>query len=150
VEAPKPSGPEVAAREPATDRKGEASTSPPVTVPVPEGRAGQKTRQEDEEEISFDPPVAVSVPPPTYPKDALGSGAKGTVVVSILVNEKGEVAEARVDSIVIQEGPQTPAGLDVKALFREAAVAAARRARFEPATSDGVPTTFRLKLTFEF
>jgi outer membrane biosynthesis protein TonB len=40
--------------------------------------------------------------------------------------------------------------VDVKELFREAAVAAARRARFEPATSDGVPVTYRGELTFKF
>jgi serine/threonine-protein kinase len=150
---PKPPDPRATSpKKPETDRKRSVAPAPPVTVPLPEGRKpGQKAREEDEEEISFvNPPVAVSVPHPTYPKDALGSGAKGKVVVAILVSEKGDVAEAKVASIVVQEGPQTPSGLDVKALFRDAAVAAARRARFEPATSDGVPTTFRLELTFEF
>jgi protein TonB len=142
--------PKVADREPVAGRKREESPAPPVKVQVPEGRRpGQKVQ--DEEEITFvDPPVAVSMPAATYPKDAVGSGATGKVVVSILVNEKGAVTEARVASIEVQEGPQTPAGMDVKALFREAAVAAARRARFEPATSDGVPVTFRGELTFDF
>ena len=72
-------------------------------------------------------------------------------MVSIQVNEKGEVSDAKVASIVVEEGGQVPAGVDVKALFREAALAAARRARFAPAMSDGKPVPYSGgELTYSF
>ncbi len=150
VEKPKPTAPKVAAREPAVHRPREVPPVQPVTVPVPEGRRPDQKIQ-DEEEISFvDPPVPVSVPAAFYPKDAAGSGAKARWVVAILVDEKGEVAEARVISMTIEEGGSGPKGEDLKSLFREAALAAARRARFQPAKSDGVPVPHRGELNFNF
>lgn len=135
--------PERASAEPPAAKPERLAPAPAPTLPAPKPKTERSRRDADEEEISFvDPPRALTVPAAPYPEAAVGSGAKGRVMVSILVNAKGEVAEAKVTSILIEEGGQMPAGLDVKALFRDAAVAAARRARFEPAMSDGVPVPY--------
>jgi serine/threonine-protein kinase len=136
--------PERASAEPPAAKPERLAPAPAPTPSAPKPKTERSRRDSaDEEEISFvDPPRALSVPAAPYPEAAVGSGAKGRVMVSILVNAKGEVAEAKVTSILIEEGGQMPAGLDVKALFRDAAVAAARRARFEPAMSDGVPVPY--------
>jgi eukaryotic-like serine/threonine-protein kinase len=155
--APPPASPPPAPRRSEEPRK-TVTVTPDRPAPVPETPT-EKPKQdrpsrrkvEQEEEISFiDPPVAVSMPVAPYPEAAFGSGAKARVLVSIQVNEKGEVTEARVASIAVEEGAETPAGVDLKALFREAALAAARRARFQPAMSDGRPVTYRGELTFSF
>jgi eukaryotic-like serine/threonine-protein kinase len=136
-----------------SDKPVEVPAVVPPTAPKPKPeRPRREAPKENEEEISFiDPPRAVSVPAAPYPEAAVGSGAKGKVVVTFVVNEKGQVSEPKVKSIVIEEGGTAPVGVDVKALFREAALAAARRARFAPATSDGVPVSFSGgELTYDF
>ena len=74
-----------------------------------------------------------------YPERARGTGRKPTVKVAVLVDENGNVAQARV-----KEG--APGGLG----FNEAALDAARRSRFLPATQDGVPGKSWTDLNFEF
>ncbi len=65
---------------------------------------------------------------------------EGTVVLSLLVDENGRVADVRVESGVSQN-----VGLN------EAAVAAARTATFQPATKDGVRVKMwhQLKVPFK-
>jgi TonB family protein len=74
-----------------------------------------------------------------YPESARGTGRKLTVKVAVLVDENGNVAQAR-----IKEG--APGGRG----FNEAALDAARRSRFLPATQDGVPGKSWTDLNFEF
>jgi outer membrane biosynthesis protein TonB len=127
--------------------------APAAPAPKPKPKPERPRRSfEDEEEITFvEPPRAVSVPNAPYPEEVIGSGAKGRVVVSIRVNEKGEVSDAKISSILIENGGQPAAGVDVKALFRDAALAAARRARFAPAESDGVAVPYSGgELTYSF
>ncbi|MEW6368347.1 MAG: energy transducer TonB [Acidobacteriota bacterium] len=62
----------------------------------------------------------------TYPSHALGTDAGGTVVVSVLVSETGEVIDAKVSK---------PSGS--KYSFDEAALDAARKYTFDPAVKDG-------------
>ena len=73
------------------------------------------------------PPRSIQIPAAHYPALAQRQRREATVVVSVLVDENGRVVEARVD----QGGPP---GFG----FDEAALEAARRATFHPATKDGV------------
>lgn len=79
------------------------------------------------------------LPSGEYPPDALRLGLEGQVVLSLTVDERGAVVDARVVS-------------DPGHGFGEAAVRAARRhLRFEPARrgDEAVATTIRWKMTFE-
>ncbi|HEX8283823.1 MAG TPA: TonB family protein [Pyrinomonadaceae bacterium] len=79
---------------------------------------------------------AVSKPQPAYPAAAKAAGAQGTVTVRIVVDEGGNVVEAAAVS-----GPE---------LLREAAVAAARRARFSPTRLSGQPVKVTGHVTYNF
>ena len=78
--------------------------------------------------------LAVSLPKPEYPADA--KGAKGTVTVEVLVNEKGVVTTSSVVG-----GPQS---------LWSAAGAAARQAKFDPPLKDGKPVKVAGVLTYDF
>jgi TonB family protein len=85
-------------------------------------------------------PELVTVPKPEYPPLARKLGIQGVVVVSLLVDENGHVSEARVSEPAGQK-----VGLD------EAALVAARGARYKPAIKDGVRVKMwtRLKVPFK-
>ncbi|HEX4498463.1 MAG TPA: TonB family protein, partial [Thermoanaerobaculia bacterium] len=74
-----------------------------------------------------------------YPERARGTGKKPNVKVAVLVDENGNVLQAR-----IKEGD--PSGLG----FNEAARDAAQRTHFLPATQNGVPGKSWNDLAFEF
>jgi TonB family protein len=74
-----------------------------------------------------------------YPTRAVESRRSAKVRVAVLVDENGNVVQTR-----IREGD--PSGLG----FNESAQEAARRARFLPATRDGVPGKFWTELIYEF
>jgi len=86
------------------------------------------------------PPQLVSFPKPEYPPMARNLRVEGIVVVSVLVDENGQVQEARVVEPIKQ-----------KVGLNEAAVAAARSARYRPATRDGarVKMWTRLRIPFK-
>ncbi|MEO8276134.1 MAG: TonB family protein [Thermoanaerobaculia bacterium] len=90
--------------------------------------------------IGVRPPVLVSLTKPEYPAMARRLKVEGTVIVSLLVDETGRVAETRIDSGVSQN-----VGLN------EAAAAAARSAVFSPATKEGVRVRmwYQLKIPFK-
>jgi protein TonB len=73
---------------------------------------------------------------PDYPASARAARQSGTVAVEVNINERGDVATAQVVS-----GPS---------LLRDAAVAAARRWKFKPATRDGQPISSVSTITFNF
>ena len=79
---------------------------------------------------------AISKPPAVYPPIARAARATGTVVVRVVLDEVGrvEVAEA------VSGHP----------LLQQAAVAAAREARFSPTRLSGRPVRVAGKLTYEF
>ena len=79
---------------------------------------------------------AIELPKPVYPETARRAGIRGTVKVSVTVDERGHVSDA--EAI---EGPKE---------LREAAVEAARRARFEPTRVHGAPIKIDGVLTYEF
>ncbi|MCH9648566.1 MAG: TonB family protein [Deltaproteobacteria bacterium] len=72
------------------------------------------------------PPVLVSMKKPQYPAEARKENVKGEIVLSLLVNESGNVDEVR-----------QVAGVDPSLGLNEAAIRAARAATFKPATQEG-------------
>ena len=132
VEAPAPSA---AAPEPVVEERPAAPQVPavPQAPLVKEGDlvlpgAGVK------------PPVLVSLTKPEYPAMARRLKVEGTVVVSLLVDETGRVAETRLES-----------GVSQNVGINEAAVGAAKSAVFSPATKAGVRVKmwYQLKIPFK-
>ena len=88
-----------------------------------------------------DPPRPLTPIRPKYPEIAQEAGIEGTVIVQVFVDKKGRVKE----TIILKGIPNT--GLD------EAAIAAIRKTRFEPAKQRkrpvgvwiSIPVNFRLK-----
>jgi len=85
------------------------------------------------------PPQLVSVPKPGYPPMARTLRVEGTVVVSVLVDENGQVQEVR-----MAEPNRQNAGLN------EAALSAARSAHYKPAAKDGVRVKMWTRLRIPF
>jgi len=136
VQAP-PSRPAVAdpapppAPEPEPQREPEpvkAQEKPPAPEPQPAAAAPRtKPGELVQGGAGVVPPQLVSFPKPEYPPMARNLRVEGIVVVSVLVDENGQVQEAKVAEAIRQ-----------KVGLNEAAVAAARSARYRPATRDGV------------
>ena len=85
------------------------------------------------------PPVLVTFQKPEYPIVARRMGVQGDVVMRLQVDATGAVT-----GVELVKGVSQTAGID------EAAVKAARSARFRPATQDGrpVPSSYTLTLPF--
>jgi TonB family protein len=79
---------------------------------------------------------AVSKPAPAYPPVARAARASGTVVVRIVVDEEGKVTEAE----AVSGHP----------LLRQAAVQAAKHARFSPTFLSGQPVKVTGNITYNF
>ncbi|HEX8472894.1 MAG TPA: TonB family protein [Pyrinomonadaceae bacterium] len=79
---------------------------------------------------------AISKPQPAYPSTARAARASGTVVVEIVVDEEGNVVSARAAS--------------GHPLLQQAAVAAAREARFAPTRLSGQPVKVSGVITYNF
>ncbi len=84
-------------------------------------------------------PRVVSLAKPEYPPIARRLRVQGEVVVSVLVDETGRVVDTRLEKRVSQH-----VGLN------EAAVEAARNARFRPATKNGVRVKMWTTIGFPF
>ncbi len=100
-----------------------AVTAPPTTA-APTVRAGQLV---DISEVGVIAPVALSKPPLQYPQIALRQRVEGKVDLNVLVDEKGNVADAKVVS-----------GAGGKAGLNEAALDFVRRWKFRAASKEGV------------
>jgi eukaryotic-like serine/threonine-protein kinase len=98
----------------------------PLPAPEPPGPGGEAAE-------------AVEIPDAIYPAAARGTGREPRVLLAVLVDEHGRVAEVRV-----KEGDSSGLGFD------EAAVAAAWRARFLPATRNGAPVRSWSELMIDF
>ena len=79
---------------------------------------------------------ATFMPPAKYPEIAKAAGAEGPVTVRIVVDELGNVVEAK----AVSGHP----------LLQSAAVAAARQARFTPTLLEGEPVRFSGALVYNF
>lgn len=84
-------------------------------------------------------PVVVAQGQPRYPPLALQRGIEGTVVVSVLVDETGAVAEASV-------ARASPRGMG----FEDAATRYVKSRRYQAATKGGVPVRVRIEVVVEF
>ena len=73
---------------------------------------------------------------PVYPPDALAQGIRGIVILDLVIDTEGKVAEVRIVRSI--------AGLD------EAALVAARQWRYEPVEVDGRPVSVRLTVPITF
>jgi TonB family protein len=118
------------------------ATTPPAAEPAP--RRAEPSRPAVGDLVvlgtpGLQSPKLVSIQKPSYPPLAKRLRVQGTVVVGVLVDENGRVS----DTNLIQ-GVQQNVGIN------EAALAAARTARFEPATQDGVRVSTWFNLTIPF
>lgn len=122
--APSPDAPPAVEKKPAVRRDPlpeEPAPSSAPAEPMQRGdviRAGQKGVQA---------PEIKELPSYAYPQAAKGSGKRVTIRLAVLVDESGQVIDARV-----REGDKSGLG------FEEAALEAAKRSRYFPATRDGV------------
>ncbi|HEU0104959.1 MAG TPA: TonB family protein [Vicinamibacteria bacterium] len=109
-----------------------ASQAPPTTVaaapPPPTTVAVKPGSLVDVNDAGVIAPVALNKPSFTYPPIALRQRIEGKVDLTVLVDERGGVADARVVS-----------GAGGKAGLNEAASEYVRRWKFRPATKEGVP-----------
>ncbi len=125
-----------------------APPSPPGS-PAAEGRSARARAQagdaveEDEEEIPAQAEgggraraKAIDIPQPSYPPIARAARAEGEVSVRITVAEDGRVVSA--------------SAVSGHPLLLQAAVAAAREARFEPTTVNGRPVRVSATLSYRF
>jgi TonB family protein len=78
----------------------------------------------------------ISKPSPRYPADARAAGVSGVVEVAVTIDEEGRVLKA-----VAVSGPVE---------LREAAVEAARKARFSPTRLSGQPVKVSGRLSYNF
>ena len=80
--------------------------------------------------------MALTMPSPAYPDTAKRIRIAGTVVVDVVIDEDGQVISAEASG-----GPIT---------LREAAVKAARRARFSPTKLSGQPVKVSGVINYKF
>jgi TonB family protein len=156
--APQPApAPATSAAEPPPSRPAPAEAPSPAPVPQPEPAKAQekapaaepakaepeapRTKVGDLAEAGpgVSPPQLVSFPKPEYPPMARSLRVEGTAVVSVLVDENGQVQDVRMAEPIKQKG-----GLN------EAALAAARSARYKPAMKDGVRVKMWARLRIPF
>lgn len=90
-----------------------------------------------------EPAVLLTLPAAGYPAAARGTGTWAEVVVAVVIDEKGAVRSPAVETSRIR-------GSAPESAFHEAALAAARQARYAPARERGVPVRSRSTLTFTF
>ena len=135
--APAPVAAPVVETPPAAAPPAAAVEAPPAAAPqVPDVKEGDLVRPGP----GVRPPVLVSLTKPEYPAMARRLKVEGTVIVSLLVDETGHIAETRLDS-----------GVSQNVGINEAALAAARSAVFSPATKSGVRVKmwYQLKIPFK-
>jgi TonB family protein len=85
---------------------------------------------------AFSEAEPIQKPPPVFPAAARAVRASGTVTVSLVVDERGDVISARAT-----DGPM---------VFRQAAEEAARHWQFRPATRNGTPVQSVQTIHFKF
>ncbi len=140
---------------PAPTREEPAPAPPPPAAPEPEPEPAAPAPAAAEPEpaqptinegdfvapgtAGLNPPAFVSVNKPEYPALAKRLGVQGVVVVSVLVNAQGTVDQARIVRGVTQ-----------KVGINEAAMAAAKSARYRPATLNGVRVKTWANLSIPF
>jgi len=85
-----------------------------------------------------EPPKLIKIVMPQYPEEARKDRIEGKVVVSLNLDEEGNVVEAD----VVTSEPTS--------IFDEAALAAVRKYKFEPTTKDGEAIKVKIEQTIIF
>jgi protein TonB len=111
--------------------------APPSPAPGP-ARSNQVASHIPVGGIKYDKPKPRKTPEPEYPAELKSQGIEADVVVLAAIDADGKVTSVQ----VIKAAPY-PA-------FNEAARAAVLTYEYEPATRDGVPTTYQLSFTVRF
>ncbi len=132
----------------------------PAPLPLPEPPKPEPTQQQAERAPA---PVADTLPPrllseatPVFPDVARKTPCYARIVVRMLIAETGEISEARIKEASLEDGKPTDAGKSRRLApllhaFAEAALEAARKSRFRPATrTNGAPVKAWVDLKFEF
>jgi TonB family protein len=83
------------------------------------------------------PPRVISNPQPSYPQQARKGHAAGQIVILMVIGSDG-----RTRDIQVQRG--------ISSELDQAAVEAAEKWRFEPATKEGKPVSVRIAIQFDF
>jgi protein TonB len=117
--------------------KGPAPEAAPVVAAGP-ARSNQAASHLPVGGIKYEKPKPRKTPEPEYPADLKSQGIEADVMVLASIDADGKVTSVK----VIKEAPY-PA-------FNEAARAAVLTYEYEPATRDGVPTTYQLSFTVRF
>lgn len=114
--------------------------APPPAPPRWEAPVAPRSIADDPGVFLYDrlEPVPVTLAKPVYPRLAREAGIEGRVVVRVLVDEHGRVADA-----VVIESDATPGMV-------EAALRAARACRFEPARQRDVAVSAHVTIPFSF
>jgi protein TonB len=123
------------AKNPEKKPPAEPPSDPPVEIKLDQVKEGDVLSPE----LVETPPVVIKRIPAAYPEHARRLGIEGTVVISVLVSEKGDVVDAE-----IIQGIKNAAGFD------QAALQAARRWKFEPATVRGIKVKVWISVAIEF
>ncbi len=144
--APEPTPqPEERRPEPAPEpaKAEERRPEPPAPAPRETAREEEAPRVREGDLVEPGPgvsvPQLVSAPKPGYPALAKQLGVQGVVVLAVLVDENGKVAEARLVEPIKQ-----------KVGINESALAAARGAQYRPATKGGVRVKMWTRLRVPF
>lgn len=126
--------------------KSETDAQPQPSTPAPDSSGSDANRPAAKSDEASRPrtPVsggvlngkAVSLPKPAYPAAARNTGAAGKVVVEVTIDEHGKVVEAR----AVSGHP----------FLQQAAVAAARQARFTPTLISGEPVKVVGTISYTF
>lgn len=118
------------AQEPPIQQQQDPPPSEVIETPTQEPPAPAKPEVQEGQLVDLAPdvvkPVIVSRVNPGYPPVAVAKKVEGTVLVSVLVSETGQVAEVK-----ILRGAGGSTGLN------EAAVSAVKKWKFQPAVKDG-------------
>lgn len=112
-----------------------------VQEKIPTTHVSELTSVADESPVFFaweEPPKLIEMVKPRYPEIAREDGVEGKVVVTLIVDEKGNVLQAKV---MLSE----PADI-----FDEAALTAVRQYKFEPAKSHGKAIKVQIGQTIVF
>ena len=84
-----------------------------------------------------EPPVPVRTVAPEYPPDLRRDGTSGIVMVSCLIDDKGNVQETKIEKSTHDS-------------FGQPAVEAVKRWKFKPARRDGAAVSIRVTIPIKF
>ena len=113
----------------------DAASDPPAEIKLDQVKEGDVLSLELVETA----PTVIKRFPAVYPEHARRLGIQGTVTINVLVSEKGDVADAK-----ILQGIKNAVGFD------QAALQAARKWKFEPATVKGIKVKVWVPIAIEF